>query len=182
MNGEINLPLISSQVIMKTIKNGLTLGSYWGYFRERNKKKSMDYPYSEYECHLVLGMLYRQNPEIENEKIKFSLDELEQIHSVIKDFKFFVQPKWKIASDNPGSGNTRNIGGITNLDDLLSGSGPFTQFNDGESVFDNYWMGYYNIQDAKQKGLGSSPYNNLTTYKEYLKRQNELLKNMEDNR
>ena len=39
--------------------NGLTLGSYWGYFRNRDVKKNTDYPYGEYKCHLVLGMLYR---------------------------------------------------------------------------------------------------------------------------
>ena len=26
--------------------NGLTLGSYWGYFRNRDKKMSMDYTYN----------------------------------------------------------------------------------------------------------------------------------------
>lgn len=160
--------------------NGLTLGSYWGYFRERNVRKSMDYPYSEYKSHIVLGILYRQNPYIENEKIKFSLDELDEIHSVIKDFKFFVQPKWRIASDCPGSGNTRNIGGITDLEDLISGNGPFTKYADGEKVFDSYWIGYYNVQDAKQKGLGAPPYNNLITFKKYLQEQNVLLKCMED--
>lgn len=36
--------------------NGLTLGSYWGYFRQRDIKKNTDYPYGEYKCHLVLGM------------------------------------------------------------------------------------------------------------------------------
>lgn len=160
--------------------NGLTLGSYWGYFRERDARKSMDYPYSEYKAHIVLGILYKKNPAIENEKIKFSLDELNEIHSVIKEFKFFVHPKWKIASDCPGSGNTRNIGAITDIDLLLAGKGPFTRFPDGESLFDNYWMGYYSVQDAKQKGLGIPPYNNLSTYRDYLLKQNILLKNMEE--
>ena len=41
--------------------NGLTLGSYWGYFRNRNIKKNTNYPYSDYKCHLVLGVLYRQS-------------------------------------------------------------------------------------------------------------------------
>jgi len=37
---------------------------------------------------------------------------------MIENFIFFVQPKWKIANDIPGSGNTRNIGGITNIQKL----------------------------------------------------------------
>lgn len=159
--------------------NGLTLGSYWGYFRDRRKCTSMDYPYCDYSAHIVLGILYRQNPAIEDETLRFSLDELEHIHSVIKDFKFFVQPKWRIAADRPGSGNTRNIGGITNLDDLMDGKGPFTEYRDGETVFDDYWMGYYNVKDAKQKGLGVPPYHNLATYKEYLENHRALLNKME---
>lgn len=38
--------------------NGLTLGSYWGYFRNRTQKMNTDYPYGEYKCHLVLGEAY----------------------------------------------------------------------------------------------------------------------------
>ena len=38
--------------------NGLTLGSYWGYFRNRDVVKNMDHAYNEYSAHIVLGMLY----------------------------------------------------------------------------------------------------------------------------
>ena len=75
--------------------NGLTLGSYWGYFRNRDKKMSMDYTYNSYSAHIVLGMLYKQSDETANEKSVFGVDELEVIHSVIENFLFFVQPKWK---------------------------------------------------------------------------------------
>lgn len=34
--------------------NGLTLGSYWGYFRERDTIKSMDHTYNSYSSHIVL--------------------------------------------------------------------------------------------------------------------------------
>lgn len=37
--------------------NGLTLGSYWGYFRDRDTIKNMDYTYNSYVSHTVLGML-----------------------------------------------------------------------------------------------------------------------------
>lgn len=155
--------------------NGLTLGSYWGYFRNRNKKMSMDHTYNSYSAHIVLGMLYKQSDETVNERNIFGVDELDLIHSVIKNFIFFVQPKWKIASDIPGSGNTRNIGGITNIQKLLNGEGPFTSL--GEDVFDDYWKGYFNKDDAKKAGIGTPHYNNLETYKGYLKSQaNKLLK------
>ena len=81
------------------------------------------------------------------------------IHSVIENFIFFVQPKWKIANDIPGSGNTRNIGGITNIEKLIKGEGPFAQL--GEDVFDDYWMGYFNKDDAQKAGIGFPHYNNL---------------------
>ena len=160
-----------------TTVNGLTLGSYWGYFRERDKKRNMDYTYNSYDSHTVIGILYKQGPLGSNEKEKYGIDELATIHSVIEDFIFFVQPKWKIADDTPGSGNTRNIGGITNIDKLLKGDGPFA--NLGEDVFDDYWMGYYNKADARSAGIGAPRYYNLRTYKEYLRTQQNILNKLE---
>lgn len=153
--------------------NGLTLGSYWGYFRERDTIKSMDYTYNSYSSHTVLGMLYKQSTVRGDERTVYSVDELSIIHSVIENFIFFVQPKWKIANDIPGSGNTRNIGGITNIKKLQNGEGPFAEL--GEDVFDDYWMGYFNKVDARTAGIGTPRYNNLSTYKEYLRSQNKLL-------
>lgn len=153
--------------------NGLTLGSYWGYFRERDTVKSMDHSYNSYSSHTVLGMLYKQSITDDNEKDVYSVDEIEAIHSVIEKFIFFVQPKWKIANDIPGSGNTRNIGGITNIQKLLNGQGPFAEL--GEDVFDDYWMNYFNKVDARTAGIGTPRYNNLKTYKEYLQNQRAIL-------
>lgn len=153
--------------------NGLTLGSYWGYFRERDVVRNMDYSYNSYSSHTVLGMLYRKSDVRNNERNIYSIDELSDIHSVIEDIIFFVQPKWKIAKDIPGSGNTRNIGGIADIEGLVEGSGPFAGL--GEDVFDDYWKGYFNNADARSAGLGTPPYHNLKTYKEYLKNQAEKL-------
>jgi hypothetical protein len=135
-----------------------------------------DHPYGEYKSHTVLGMLYKQSAVEQNEKDVYSLDEITNIKSVIDNFIFFVQPKWKIAGDVPGSGNTRNIGGITDIDKLIKGEGPFAAFGDkGEDVFDDYWSNYFKIEDAKKAGIGTPNYNNLSTYKEYLVRQKEKL-------
>lgn len=153
--------------------NGLTLGSYWGYFRERDLKKNTDYPYNAYSSHLVLGMLYKQSIIDNTEKSIYSIDELKIIHSVIEHFIFFVQPKWKIASDMPGSGNTRNIGGITNIEKLVSGKGIFAEL--GEEIFDDYWMNYFNKQDANANGIGTPKYHNLETYKVYLQNHKKFL-------
>lgn len=156
--------------------NGLTLGSYWGYFRERDAIKNMDNTYNEYSSHTVLGMLYKQSVIDANEKTVYSVDELAAIHSVIEKFIFFVQPKWKIANDIPGSGNTRNIGGITNIHKLINGEGPFAEL--GEDVFDDYWKGYFNKVDARTAGIGVPRYHNLESYKKYLKQQSGLLKRL----
>ena len=156
--------------------NGLTLGSSWGYFRERDTVKSMDHTYNSYSSHTVLGMLYKQNVTDDNEKSVYSVDELEVIHSVIEKFVFFVQPKWKIPNDIPRSGNTRNIGGITNIQKLLNGQGLFAEL--GEDVFDDYWMNYFNKVDAHTAGIGTPRYNNLKTYKEYLQNQGTILKKL----
>lgn len=147
--------------------NGLTLGSYWGYFRNRAERMNMDYPYGEYQCHLVVGLLYRQSVVQEGEKTVFSIDELKTIKSVIENFVFFVQPKWKIALDRPGSGNTKNIGGVDDIDRLVAGTGTFADL--GEEVFDDYWMNYYNKADARLYGPGVPNYNNIESYKAYKK-------------
>ena len=101
---------------------------------------------------------------------------MQHIKSVIENFIFFVQPKWKIANDIPGSGNTRNIGGITDIEKLQKGEGPFAAL--GEDVFDDYWMNYYGKADAQKAGIGTPRYNNIATYKEYLKQQADILKKL----
>ena len=126
----------------------------------------MDHTYNEYSSHTVLGMLYKQSVIDANEKTVYSVDELAAIHSVIEKFIFFVQPKWKIANDIPGSGNTRNIGGITNIHKLINGEGPFAEL--GEDVFDDYWKGYFNKVDARTAGIGVPRYHNLESYKNTL--------------
>lgn len=158
--------------------NGLTLGSYWGYFRNRDVKKNMDYPYNDYKCHLVIGMLYKQSVTDKNEKDVYGIDELDAIKSVIEQFVFFVQPKWKIASDKTGSGNTRNIGGIVEIDKLVKGKGPFAEL--GEDVFDDYWMNYFNTTDAQKSNIGTPHYHNLATYKAYLDKQKEIRNKIKD--
>lgn len=156
---------------------GFTLGSYWGYFRQRDKKKNTDYPYGEYKCHLILGILYKQSAEIIHEGSIYKVSELAAIKSVIRDFTFFVQPKWKIASDRTGSGNTRNIGSVIGLDNLVNGNGTFALL--GEEVFDDYWMNFYNASDARSAGIGKPNYTNLSTYKEFLASKQDLLKKLE---
>lgn len=148
-------------------KNGVasfTLGSHGGYFKERDKKKNIQFPYSEYSGHYCLGIIYTRTdlgedmsdteiyqvkelqeeyetpPKKIGEREVTTVQNLKSITSVIKDFDFFTAEKWKIASDKQGSGNTANIGATLNLSDLRNESGVFSQL--GEEWFDEYWMNY----------------------------------------
>ncbi len=142
---------------------GFTLGSHGAYFKERNKDKNIQFPYNQYLGHYCLGIIYtRVDFDNLSETEIFQVNELEEqygngnipiverkvtkvenlksITSVIKDFDFFAAPKWKIASDSQGSGNTANIGSIKDIEDLKNGNGVFSKL--GEDWFDEYWMNY----------------------------------------
>jgi hypothetical protein len=141
--------------------NGFTLGAFTGYFRDRNSTKNTTYPYSAYQAHLVLGIIYNKKnvPEAE----VFDINQLKEIDSVASDFKFLLQPKWAIATDRPGSGNTKNIGSIIDVENLLDGKGPFTQFKNPEAVFDDYWMNYL-TSDMARTVESKVMYNSIDSY------------------
>lgn len=155
----------------------MTLGAFTGYFRNRTSTKNISYPYGSYQAHLVLGVIYKQNKEIQNEKVVYKLDEIERIESVIKDFQFFVQPKYKIASASPGSGNTKNIGATTKIDELIYGKGIFSEL--GEDIYDDFWMYYLTTDMAKALEI-ERPYTNLKSYFEYKQRGLDVLKKHQD--
>jgi hypothetical protein len=153
--------------------NGMTLGAFTGYFRERESKKNTLYPYGMYAGHFVLGVLYSKCDDAADERKQFRLEDLSKIPSVIKDFQFFAQPKYRIASSRPGSGNTKNIGSVTRVKQLIAGAGPFAEL--GEQVYDDYWM-YYLTRDMAEALKVKRPYTNLKEYLEYKKRGMETLK------
>lgn len=97
------------------------------------------------------------------------MDELHSIASVVHSFEFFVQEKYKIAVDRPGSGNTKNIGSVTEIAKLTTGNGPFASL--GEDVFDDYWMFYLTKDMARAADLPKSPYTNLKRYFEFKQRK-----------
>ena len=142
--------------------NGMTLGAFTGYFRHRESTKNITFPYSTYRAHVVLGVIYsRQEPDVQASR-KYTLEELHNIVSVARDFKFFVQEKYRIAADRPGSGNTKNIGSVVEIEKLVNGKGPFASL--GEEVFDDYWMFYMTSDKAQAAELKSPPYTNLKGY------------------
>ena len=164
---------------------GFTLGSHGAYFKERDKSKNIQFPYNQYLAHYCLGVIYSRTvaseefPETDIFQVKELQEEYDNpgkkvgerevttvqnllaITSVIKDFDFFAAEKWKIASDKQGSGNTANIGSITDIDDLRNENGIFSQL--GEDWFDEYWINYgsaIKIKDGKPV--------KITTLKDFL--------------
>ena len=101
--------------------NGFTLGTYQAYFRDRIKGSNIHLPYKSYDGHVVLGVIYTRG-------------------EYLRDLDIIIQEKWKIAGDKPGSGNTKNMGSIRVIEDLVHGRGPFVSY--GQRIFDLYWMNY----------------------------------------
>jgi hypothetical protein len=153
--------------------NGMTLGAFTGYFRKRDSNKNTLYPYSQYEGHFVLGVIYSKCDEVADERKQFTLDDLPKIPSVVKEFRFFAQPKYRIATYRPGSGNTKNIGSVVKIDQLVNGTGPFACL--GEEVYDDYWMFYLTLDMARTLSV-TRPYTNLKTFLEYKERGVDTLR------
>ena len=157
----------------ETEVNGMTLGAFTGYFRKRDSNKNTLYPYNQYAGHFVLGVIYSKCDGVADERKQFTLEELPQIPSVVKGFCFFAQPKYRIASSLPGSGNTKNIGSVVKIDALVNGAGSFATL--GEEVYDDYWM-FYLTKDMAQALLLERPYTNLKSYLEYKQRGADKLR------
>lgn len=156
--------------------NGMTLGAFTGYFRNRDSNKNTLHPYRQYAGHFVLGVIYSKCDDVADERKQFTLEDLPQIPSVIRDFQFFAQPKFRVASFRPGSGNTKNIGSVISIDELVNGAGPFSKL--GEEVYDDYWM-FYLTRDMAEALKVARPYSNLKTYVEYKKRGLDVLRAQE---
>ncbi len=152
--------------------NGMTLGTFGGYFRIRERPVSSTFAYNKYTKHYVLGAIYSRVQDIDERKV-YEVGDLDDIPSVAKDFQFFLQEKYRIASDRPGSGNTKNIGSTTYLDRLINGSGVFA--NLGIEIFDDYWKNYRTREMAKAENFENRPYTNLKTYQSYKKQGSQIL-------
>lgn len=145
--------------------SGFTLGAFTGYFRYRDSKKNITFPYKEYDKHYILGIIYTQQEELIDENKVYIIDDLKDILSVVKDFDFIVQEKYRIAKDRPGSGNTKNIGSCVKMSELKEGTGPFSTL--GVKVFDDYWINYMTLEMARSAKLKRPPYSNLKDYLKY---------------
>ena len=117
-----------------------TLGSYTSFIR--NGTKNILYPLNHYKKHWIIGFLYTRNNSAYEDTDRYCWDDRCQIGCPYKDVEFFVQEKYKIAGERPGSGNTTNIASFpaTGIGPLERGEGPFARH--GEDVFLDYWRNY----------------------------------------
>lgn len=128
---------------MKTIK--FTLGSHGSYLQDNTS--GIEYDYRCYSKHYIIGFLYRRNNTGDT---RVSLDKSNSIEPPIRNVKYFVQEKYKIAGEKKGSGDTQNIGSISTNDiqDFREGNGPFA--DKGEDLFREYWKNHAEYKDTKE--------------------------------
>jgi len=158
--------------------SGFTLGAFTGYFRDRSSKKNIAFPYQDYTAHYVIGIIYTK---VKVPKVPgiYPLEQLSSVTTPVRDIEIIFQPKWRIASDQPGSGNTKNIGSVKDIEILKRGLGPFAQLGDeGEAIFDRYWQEYLTADMARQIELPKPLFRNLREYLQNINRF-DLLKRLE---
>lgn len=128
-----------------------TLGSFGSYMR--NNSKNIEYKYTDYSKHYVIGFIYKRNDAAQESRV-YDYSDRNQITCPYYDVKYFIQEKYKIAGDKPGSGNTENIGSFPtkSFDDLKEGLGPFSEL--GQDAFDIYWK-YYPKYRATERAYTS---------------------------
>jgi hypothetical protein len=110
----------STYLKTETAINGFTLGTYKGYFKNKESMKSIVKPYNNFTKHFCVCVIYTRDG------IKIPVNHI------------FVREKWEIARNGTGSGNTCNIGSIKLLSDLLANKPYFSS----EDEFNTFWLNY----------------------------------------
>lgn len=133
----------------------------------RNNTKNIEYSYTDYAKHYVIGFIYKRNGNAQ-ESLIYDYDDRKKIEFPFYDVKYFIQEKYKIAGDKPESGNTENIGSISssNFIDFELGRGPFSEL--GQDAYDLYWK-YYPEYRAKEKN-----YTSLNEFLTWIQKQQKL--------
>jgi len=127
-----------------------TLGSYTSFLR--NNTKNILYPYDQYKHHWVIGFLYSRKDNAKQSSV-IPFDERNKVISSYGEVEFFIQEKYKIVGERPGSGDTTNIGSFPakSIKELAEGKGPFAKV--GKETCDEYWRNF--DKDAKKRKYSS---------------------------
>lgn len=137
------------------------LGSYASYIR--NNTKNIAYPYNTFNKHYVIGFVYTRN-ELAQESNIIPFNNLNSITPPYKDVEFFIQEKYKISGETPGSGNTENMGSFSanTINQFKDGIGPFSVL--GKDIYEHYWKNFPKYREPYPK------YNNIQTYFKWLEK------------
>lgn len=131
--GKIAIDVKTSRKVSANRIQGFTLGTYLGYFRTPDRKVgTIRYPYGDYTQHWIVGLCY------DYETFQREVGGVVEESFRITDIDLIVQEKWRIASRQTGSGTTKHIRSITNIEDLKAGRGEFSS----EEEFLEYWRSY----------------------------------------
>jgi hypothetical protein len=173
-----------------TTFSGFTLGTYNGYFKNKmgspcckakvNGREQKFY-YGQFSEHYLLCYLYRRRnePDLIGTKID-SFEDLEEVtlntNKQIKIEHIVLTPKWKAARKVPGSGNTANIGSISNIRDLIEGNAEF----ESKEQFEEFWTYRFNHTLAlkrvrKQYKEFTPPYNDFVEYLDWVSNEKPQL-------
>jgi len=146
--------------------NWFTLWSHWEYFINRTSEKNIQFPYWSYKWHYCLWIIYDKSEVKIDETEIFTIDDIKNIKSVISNFTFFAQEKWKIASDRWWSWNTANIWSINEIDKIILWEWVFIYL--WEEMFDEYWMNQWKMIVRNPKWWTKK----LTKVEEFLEHKN----------
>lgn len=131
--GKIAIDVKTSRKKSANTIGGFTIGTYLGYFRTPDRKVgTIRYPYGDYAQHWIIGLCY------EFETYEEKIGDLVEEKFRITDIDVIVQEKWRIASRRTGSGTTKHMRSITNIEDLKAGRGEFGS----QEEFLEYWRHY----------------------------------------
>lgn len=130
-----------------------TLGSFGSYMR--NNTKNIAYEYTDFSKHYVIGFIYKRNGSAQ-ESYQYDYKFKDMVVFPYYDVEYFIQEKYKIAGDKPGSGNTENIGSFptNNFAELKNGNGPFSIL--GQDICELYWRYYPKYRNKTQADIYKS--------------------------
>ncbi|HGE72126.1 TPA: hypothetical protein ENX78_14910 [Candidatus Poribacteria bacterium] len=129
------------------------------------KQKGKKVTYNDilrFNYYIGLAIIENDREHLEYEEIDWLLQRHPEIKYPSFIYNNFVDIYYTdIASDTTGSGNTKNIGSIKDIESLLKGKGVFEPY--GQNIFDDYWMNYL-TDDMARKIDSKVPYRNIKEY------------------
>lgn len=164
---KIAIDVKTTYIVSERTPIKFTLGAFGSYMR--NNTKNIEFKYTDYASHYIIGFVYSRNGFAQESRV-FNFEDRTKIEFPFSNVKYFIQEKYRISGDKPGSGNTENIGSIRTRDfnDFVEGNSPFSIL--GEDIYDLYWTNYPKYRSP------TKAYTSLPEFLEWLPKQGQNLK------